>query len=336
MAHRYTLEKYKGPASRYTCPSCGYKRQFTRYIDTVTNEHLSPLAGMCNRANSCGYHYTPKQFFAENPVYRSQNQKPIHRNPNSRSPIPNPMKTNIPADIHEVTLGNYHVNSFVQFLCKQFKTETVNRLIATYKLGTCKSPVYWNTNIGHCVVFWFTNKAQEVRYGQVKLFYDNGHTAKYVAAHDDDALRSCTTGIHYVLKTVYKKLQREMPRWLTNYEQQDKYMDCFFGEHLLATENKPVAIVEAPKTAIIASVYLPHLTWLAVGSLSYLTAERCEVLKGREVRLYPDLGAFDKWMAKANTIPGIEFKVSYFLEKRLPVMERIQGMDIADYLLGQK
>ena len=29
----YTLQKYKGTATRHTCPSCGDKRSFTYYVD---------------------------------------------------------------------------------------------------------------------------------------------------------------------------------------------------------------------------------------------------------------------------------------------------------------
>ena len=31
--HSYSLQKYAGTQSRHTCPSCGGKRCFTRYID---------------------------------------------------------------------------------------------------------------------------------------------------------------------------------------------------------------------------------------------------------------------------------------------------------------
>jgi hypothetical protein len=66
-----------------------------------------------------------------------------------------------------------------------------------------------------------------------------------------------------------------------------------FGEHLLIDKTKPVAIVESEKTAVIASVYLPQFIWVAVGSLTNLNAEKCNVLKGRTVTLFPDLNGFD-------------------------------------------
>jgi hypothetical protein len=69
---------------------------------------------------------------------------------------------------------------------------------------------------------------------------------------------------------------------------------------LLQNSNKPIAIVESEKTAIIASVYMPDYIWLATGSLNNLSAEKCAVLNGRRVILFPDLNAFDKWTTKSK------------------------------------
>ena len=62
----YILEKYKGQTTRFTCPKCGRKHSFTRYIDKETGRYISPQVGICNRAIKCGYHFTPKQFFENN------------------------------------------------------------------------------------------------------------------------------------------------------------------------------------------------------------------------------------------------------------------------------
>ena len=64
--YRFTLEKYRGIKSRYTCPQCGRKYVFTRYIDTETNKYISDDVGKCSRLDKCGYHYTPKQYFSDN------------------------------------------------------------------------------------------------------------------------------------------------------------------------------------------------------------------------------------------------------------------------------
>ena len=77
---------------------------------------------------------------------------------------------------------------------------------------------------------------------------------------------------------------------------------CMFGEHVLKNNIKPVAIVESEKSAVIASVYLPQFIWLAVGSLNNLNAEKCKVLQGRTVVLYPDLNGFEKWNEKKKEL----------------------------------
>jgi hypothetical protein len=112
---------------------------------------------------------------------------------------------------------------------------------------------------------------------------------------------------------------------------------CFFGQHLLKGNTKPVAIVESEKTAVIASVYLPQFIWVAVGSLTNLSAEKCKVLQGRSVTLFPDLNGFEKWRTKAKEIsrvfPSIRFTVSDLLERKASETERQQGLDLADYLI---
>ena len=66
--YRYQLERYRGRGSRYTCPQCHRKQSFTRYIDTYNNNiYINDNVGKCNRLDKCGYHYTPKQYFTDNP-----------------------------------------------------------------------------------------------------------------------------------------------------------------------------------------------------------------------------------------------------------------------------
>lgn len=66
--HRFILEPYKGIATRHTCPECHKKRSFTRYIDTEGKIEFPPYVGRCNHEQSCGYHFTPKDFFEKNPM----------------------------------------------------------------------------------------------------------------------------------------------------------------------------------------------------------------------------------------------------------------------------
>ena len=126
-------------------------------------------------------------------------------------------------------------------------------------------------------------------------------------------------------------------------------MTCLFGAHLLKKyPYNPIALVEAPKTAIYGTLYFgppetsTNFLWLAVYNLTSLTVNRCKALEGRNVILFPDLSetgnAFDLWSKKAkelnDKIDGATFKVSDLLESVATPTERTEGGDLADYLIN--
>ena len=72
---RFILEPYnRYQRNRYTCPSCGKHREFTRYIDTQGAIFFPEYVGKCNRINNCGYHYTPAMYFDEHPECKEYNK----------------------------------------------------------------------------------------------------------------------------------------------------------------------------------------------------------------------------------------------------------------------
>ena len=75
---RYSLQSYKGIATRHACPNCGDKRSFAYYVDEE-NTPLHPSVGRCNHESSCGYHYTPKQYFQDHPECRTSNASSFDR-----------------------------------------------------------------------------------------------------------------------------------------------------------------------------------------------------------------------------------------------------------------
>jgi hypothetical protein len=124
----------------------------------------------------------------------------------------------------------------------------------------------------------------------------------------------------------------------------DATRKCFFGEHLLALyPEKDVAIVEAPKTAIIASIYYGDaFVWLATcGKSGTKTSQRevCKPLVGRTVVLFPDLNAWDEWNLRAanmRTNGVADVRLDDFIFHKTSKEEKQQGLDIADYLLKHK
>ena len=112
--YKYQLEKYSGRNSRYTCPACGKPHRFTRYIDTETGEHLAAHVGRCDREVECGYHETPRDYFAENPKEKIPNSNPQttpqHFRGLSRRYAPH-------NDVQvSATLTDYHNNHLVKYL----------------------------------------------------------------------------------------------------------------------------------------------------------------------------------------------------------------------------
>lgn len=105
---------------------------------------------------------------------------------------------------------------------------------------------------------------------------------------------------------------------------------CLFGLHRIKEDyRKSIAIVESEKTAIIMSIVVPDLLWLATGSKQNLKARLLEPLTGRKIVLYPDKGEYEDWNRKAEELRknGLKLEVSDILEES--PME--PGSDLADY-----
>jgi hypothetical protein len=302
----------------------------SRFVDANTGEYLPAEYGRCDREVNCGYFVKPeKSTMAQLKQIDNYPRSPYICHP--VKPTPKIAPAYIPFEVLKQSRKGYEGNKFVQYLLRLFGPDVTERLIKTYHLGSSNSR--WP---GACV-FWFIDITGKVRAGQVKLFDNTGHTTKYTTADGDQ--RSCTTWLHSILKYNHEARQETLPQWLATYlEQGGNYASCLYGEHLLKQGcTRPVAIVEAPATAIVASVYLPEFIWLAAGSLSYLTEERCKALNGRQTYLFPDISkdgkAYDLWSRKAKELSQTgSFTVSDLLEKNATPMEKIKGLDLRDYL----
>lgn len=65
--HRFILEPYKGVSTRHTCPNCHRQRCFSKYIDTEKQIKFPEYVGRCDHEQKCGYHFTPRDYFEQNP-----------------------------------------------------------------------------------------------------------------------------------------------------------------------------------------------------------------------------------------------------------------------------
>jgi hypothetical protein len=300
--YKFILEPYKGMNTRYRCPSCQQRdKTFSLYIDKETGEHIHPSVGRCNRESNCGHHYTPKQYFQDNNISFDKPQPKAYK-PRPIPPQPKPISF-IPFKVFKASLKGHDANNFVKFLIDLFGVEVASELVSRYFIATSK---HWNG----ATVFWQIDTRGKVRTGKIMLYSPTtGKRVKEPFNH--------INWVHKALKQPEFELRQ-----------------CLFGEHLLIDKTKPVAIVESEKTAVIASVYLPQFIWVAVGSLTNLNAEKCSILKGRTVTLFPDLNGFEKWSSKAKELSHLAiFTVSDLLERKATEAERNQGFDLADYLI---
>jgi hypothetical protein len=292
--YKYQLAK-RGKA---ICPACE-RKTFVFYIDNSTGNPLHSTVGKCDRADNCGHHYSPKQYFTDNPVSIDtlKNCPPYRKT----IPKPQPVPSYIDVDIFKKSLQGYENNALVQYLCGIVGDEATKEAIERYYIGTAK-------NGG--TIFWQVDAAGKIRTGKVIQYAADGHRRKDVMPP--------VSWVHTILK---------LPDFFL--------MQCLFGEHLLRDAAKMVAIVESEKTAIIASVYLPQFIWLACGGSEGLNIDKCRCLKGRDVVLYPDIKQFSKWNGKAKELRKIcrTVNVSDLLEKAATESERAAGLDLADYLV---
>jgi hypothetical protein len=298
--HRYTLQKYNGPATRHRCPACKENKTFTYYIDTETNDPLHSSVGRCNREVKCGYHFKPRDFFLTNPQVKDyaslwQITKPVV------APLKQP--SFIDKMHFDASMKGYQHNNFITFLTRTFGKEITGELIFRYGIGTSS---HWPG----ATVFWQIDTCGKLRTGKIMLY--NPETGKRV--------RQPFNHISW-MHTRLNKHDFELKQ-------------CFFGEHLLCDTQKTIGIVESEKTAVIASAYYPHRIWLASGSLSNLTRQKFEVLRGRNVVLYPDVNGFIKWYDKLNELYDIaNVSINEMLEYKASDDDFKNGLDLADYLL---
>jgi len=325
--HRFALQPYRSPASRSRCPQCqDSRRTFKKYIDNQTGEYLADHVGRCDREDNCGYHYTPREYFAENPGDVRERQQKQWNTP--------PVKQHfnyLPASLvtDSMKQKDYIDNNFIQFLAGMFSWEIALQAAERYKIGTSK---HWPG----ATVFWQVDANNLVRTGKIMLF--NKETGKRV--------KQPFNHVAWVHRLVSPKSEVDSPESAATEDlrlptQDFLLQQCFFGEHLLCENTTaPIAIAESEKTVVMASIMMPQFIWLAAGSLHGLDVHKCKALANRSVLLFPDVGAYHHWMDCARTlnlrIPTATFAVHAEMERTATAEERATGADMADRWVAER
>lgn len=210
----------------------------------------------------------------------------------------------IQSDYLKLCSRNYDENNLIQFLEIYFTQGEIKSMISNYRLGTAN---HWKGS----TVFWQINSQNEIMAGKVML-YDSvtGKRVKTPYNH---------------IQWVHKLLK------LQNFELQQ----CLFGLHLTNdSTNKKIAIVEAEKTAIIMSLFLPNYIWLATGGKGNLNNRILLPIKDYTIVVYPDKSEFNDWNKITLELQkeGYTIRCSRFIEnKNVPV-----GTDLADIYIESR
>lgn len=307
MDYKYHLQKYSGISSRHTCPNCGAKHSFVLYVDD-NNEPLHETVGRCNHESSCGYNYTPAQYFHDHPDFSQfkPRYKPhsISRNTLRKKPL-----CTIPDKYVAASLKFTKPSDLTKWLLTFIDPLIVEGLTDLYRLGVTSA----------CDVIYFQIDTKgRCRSGKI-MKYDpqTGHRIK------DDSTPGKVTWIHSILKS--RKLLPSS--W--------ELTQCLFGEHLLTEyPDHKVILVESEKTALIGCAFMPQYTWLATGGKSNINSEKLSVLKNREVIAYPDRDAIGLWKEKLAVFPNI--RVSDLMERYAEADGLPENADLADWIISHQ
>lgn len=299
--YRYQLESKKltgHQPRKLTCPHCGKKKCFVRYVDTRNGyRYVADSVGKCDHQHSCGYHYKPSEYYHDNQWAR----EPVIRTENYCTPTPLPPFQ--PLSMEYVLRSQSPRSSFWKWFSTDvarklhLSSEQIQRVYNDYLIGA--------TQKGD-VIFWQIDCQQQVHGGHIMHYRYDGHR---------DGFQGWT---HVPLIRVGLL----PPDW--------QLYQCLFGEHLLSRRpDAHVCLVESEKTALVMAAYHPEQLWLATAGSSGLSPERVRCLCGRRVTIFPDSGCYEKWNHQMKLTMGINYNVDEQLESYPP------NTDLCDLLLGE-
>ena len=304
--YRYRLDSPRVTGRRQqktTCPQCGRRHCFVRYVDTQNNcAYVSDTCGRCDHEQSCGYHLRPSEFFHDHPWL-----KPDHDARDARPPVAQKepqKKPLVPLPMayveRSMECGSTFRNWFTDTCLHIFRLSEadVAKVVDDYRLG--------GTRRGD-VIYWQIDLEGRVRSGHIMRYRDDGHRRDYQS-------------------WVHARLIRQK-RLPPDFE----LRQCFFGEHLLRQRPEAqVGLVEGEKTALLMAALRPDVVWLAASGCKGLTPDKLAALRGRRVAVFPDSGCYADWQRRLRQAEGVSFTITDALEQFPP------NTDLADLLLADR
>lgn len=305
--YRYILPRR---GRKHTCPNCGAKKSFRRYVDRETGVELSEDCGICDHRNRCGYHYTPKQFFQDHPEMKERKVWEPSPYVLSRPQVvymPEMVEQTEFFDIRWAEKMSQRKSTFRTWMeSLPFPAERIQEVLSEYYVGASSfDVVVRGGNYGPAAVFWMIDEQMRVHDAKLIAYSCDGHR---VEGWGNSARSLCEKA-------------KEGPQL----EQTEKVL---FGLHLTSRyPEKKVCIVESEKSALICACAFPEYVWVATGGCGNLNQERLRPLMNRTLVIYPDSGIYDKWQRIMHESGHKRYHVVDNLEQYPP------NTDIADVIL---
>ena len=203
----------------------------------------------------------------------------------------------IPKEMIEASFSKFRENTFFMWLVKLFGQDVALDLQSKYNIGTAKN---------NGTIFFQQDSEGKFRTGKVMYYQSNG------------------------------KRNKNRNSWYVHNEVKEDFelVQVFFGEHLIKENpDKPVALVESEKTAILMSVFEPEYTWLASGGANMLNSYRLLRLPRLDL-VSADEGEFDNWSDRTKSF--FNRQMDGRVEKAFRDGKVSKGADILDLILIEK
>jgi len=260
------------------CPGCG-KRTFRPYLDELTGERVE-RHGRCNREEKCGHSSFPFEL--------------LGMRPQGVLIPPAPRRERIQTTfIHGGITAQLDCTTDLQeFIRARFGAMELRKTYERFHIGGV-------VHQGHrYAIFWHIDQDYNVHTGKMMRF----------AIQTRGGLQVCKRvrepgAVNWVHSAIPLQDESGARVKFGQGAGEEPFTQTLFGLPQLKTRpHDPVAIVEGYKAAIIASIYYPHIVWLAADALGSLTAYETqgrfplmEPLKGRKVFLVPDFKGSKVW-----------------------------------------
>lgn len=169
-------------------------------------------------------------------------------------------------------------NALCQYLAPRFYLPYFDRVLRDYCVGS----------VDNAIIFWQIDARFNIHRGKVMYYRADGHRVKLTRKDGSEYGR---------VKMMWQFLNRD---------RDNEPEMCYYGEHLATLyPDKPIALVESEKTALVMSYFYPKFIWIATLSLNNFQAYRLSFIKDRPTIVFPDCDGYAKWLAKAEAISAV-------------------------------